>query len=311
MDYEKILGDLINQESTATFWSGKSVAEPDIFRLEKQNFRWYYKTNPIKFYTSITTWLKKVMPTPYFLEKWFKENELAFLDERLFYSSNYGTFAHIMAALLLRNGSIDLGKLGNAVDVYWAINDIQEAKFVEELATREQWTDRIKNELLCIVAFIQERNFEVIALEWMGSYDGSDSIPFSWCCTLDFVGELDFNGGRKRAIVDLKTGSLSKDQVYQLIGNKLAWEQSNPDLKIDLLMNLKPKDFSNKGKYTLKNRKVSEDDFMNFKSYAQIASRTVKVNPSNIAATDGMLSRDSDLSSFSMSPEAYVKEKHS
>jgi len=311
MNYEKILGDLLEQESTDTFWTGESVNEPEIYRLEKQNFRWYYKTNPIQFYTSITTWLKKVQPTPYFLQKWFKENELEYLNERLHYSSKYGTFAHIMTMLLLRNGSIDLGNIDKAVDIFWSINEMTEAKTQDELATPDQWESQIKNDLLCVVDFVQERNFEVIALEWIGSFDGSDSVPMKWCNAIDLVGEIDWNGGRKRAIIDLKTGSLNSDQVYQLIGNKLTWDQHNPDLPVDLLMNLKPKDFSNKTKFKLKNRKVTEETLMDFKDYARIANRNVNVSPSNINSMEGMLSRDSDLSSFSLSPEQYVKQKHS
>lgn len=311
IDYEKILGELLDQEETGTFWTGKGVMEPEIYRLEKQNQRWYYQTNPIRFYTSITTWLKKVMPSPDYLQNWFKENDIGFLDEKLHYSSNYGTFAHIMMALLLRNGSIDLSGMKTAVDVYWAVNEMEEATFLDELATKEQWVRRIKNDLLCIVAFIQERNVEVIALEWMGSFDGSDEVPFRWAGQLDIACELDWNGGRKTAIVDLKTGSLYSDQVFQLIGNKLQWEQHNPDITIDLLMNLQPKDFTNKSKFKLKNRKVSSDIWEDFKAYAQIASRNVNTNPKPITDLDQELTRDSDLDSFEMSAEQYIKNKHS
>lgn len=312
MNYEEILSDLLEEESTKTFWSGEGVISPDIYRLEKQNFRWYYRPHePVVWYQSITTWLKQVMPTAYFLEKWYRENELEWLNERLHYSSHFGTFEHIMMALLLNHGSIDLKKIDIAVDVYWKINEIEPSKLVEELGTKEQWISRIKNDLLCIVAFIQERNFEAIAIEWIGCYDGSEQIPFSWAGAIDLIGELDFNGGRKKAIIDLKTGSLYDDQVYQLIGNKLTWDQFNPDHKIDLLMNLSPKDFSNKKKYDLKNRKVDKDTFENFKDYAKIASRTVNRTPSWIPVYDQELKRDSDLQSFMISPENYVLSKHS
>lgn len=311
MDYEKVLGDLLEQESTGTFWSGKGVAEPEIFRLEKQSFRWYYQTNPIQFYTSITTWLKQVMPTAYFLNKWYKENDIEYLNERMHYSSNYGTLAHIMMVLLLKHGSIDLSGIDTAVEVYWQANEMEEANLLDELATKEQWISRIKNDLLCIVAFIQERNFEAIAIEWMGDYKGSEKIPMKWAGQVDLVGEIDWNGGRKTAIIDLKTGNLYNDQVYQLIGNKLQWDQYNPDINIDLLMNLQPKDFSNKSKFKLKNRKVDSDTFETFKDYARIASRTVNQQPSNIVDFDKELSRDSDLSGFQMTPEQYIKSKHS
>lgn len=310
MDYEKILADILEQESTGTFWANKAVAEPDIYRLEKQSQRWYYSLKPVTFYESITTWLKKVMPIPYHLENWFKQNDIGYLDEKLHYSSNYGTFAHIMMALLLRNGSIDLKGMDTAVDVYWAINEMEEATFLDELATREQWIERIKNDLLCIVAFIQERNFEAIAIEWIGSYDGSEKVPFSWAGQVDLVGELDWNGGRKTAIIDLKTGSLYNEQVYQLMGNKYQWSQHNSDIPVHLLMNLQPGKFSNKSKYKLKNRKVTDKEISDFQSYAQIASRNVNTNPRPITDVDKVLSRDSDLSSFSMSAEEYVEQKH-
>lgn len=311
MNYKKILGDLLEQESTGTFWVGKGVTEPDIYRLEKQNQRWYYRTNPIEFYTSITTWIKRVMPSPYHLENWFKQNDIAYLDEKLYYSSNYGTFAHIMAGLLIRHGSIDLSGMDTAVELYWAINEMEEAKLLDELSTKKQWINRIKNDLLCVVAFLQERNVEAVAIEWMGAYDGSEKIPFKWAGQIDFVVELDFNKGRKKAIVDFKTGNLYNEQVFQLIGNKLQWQQYNPDYPIDLLMNLQPKDFTNKKKYNLKNRKVDEETFATFCDYARIASRTVNTQPKPITDFDQKLSRDSDLSSFEMTAEQYVKSKHS
>lgn len=310
MNYEQILHDILDQEATTTFWSGEAVVQPDVWRLEKQNFRWYYNDpeHPV-FYTSITTWLKQVMPTAYFLEKWYRENDLAYLNEKLHYSSHYGTFAHTMMALLLKHGTIDLKNIHIAVEVYWHMNDIKPAEFLDELSTQEQWVRRIKNDLLCIVAFIQEKNFECIAIEWVGIHDASGKVPFSWANAIDLVGTIDFNGGRKTAIIDLKTGNLYDDQVYQLIGNKLTWDQSN-DIKIDLLMNLAPKDFSNKKKYDLKNRKVDTDTFENFKDYAKIASRTLKQKPSWIPDYDQELGRESDLTSFMVSPEQYVKSKH-
>src|SRR5690625_3931166 len=250
INYEQILSDILQEESTTTFWSGDTVTEPDIYRLEHQNQRWYYRLGePIQFYTSITTFLKQVMPTAYFLEKWFKENDIEFLNERLKYSSNFGTLEHIMMGLFAKMGSIDLSGIDKAVDIYWAINELEPAQYLDELATKEQWTAKLKNDLLCIAAFFQEKNVEVIALEWMGGFDGSDEIPFSWCGQIDMVCNLDFGKGRKTAIVDLKTGSLHDDQVFQLIGNKLQWDQSNPDISIDLLMNLSPGKFYNKKKY--------------------------------------------------------------
>jgi hypothetical protein len=250
------------------------------------------------------------MPDDYFLTKWFKENDITYLDEKLHYSSHYGTFAHIMMALLLRHGKIDMKSLDTAVDVYWSINELEEASILEELATKEQWTDRIRNDLLCIVAFIQEREFEAIAIEWMGQYDGSDKVPMQWAGTIDLVGYIQWRGKKKRVIIDLKTGSLYNSQVFQLIGNKLQWEQHNPDLPIDMLFNLQPKDFTNKSKFKLKNRKVSEDEFATFCDYARIANRTIKANPKPITDYDQELTRETDLDSFSMSAEEYVIKKH-
>lgn len=310
MNWENLLLPFLDQEKTDTFWSGEAVAEPDLYRLEKQAFRWYYRAEPLTFYTSITTWLRKVMPTAYHLKKWYKENDLDYLEERFSYAGHYGTFAHIMMCLFLRHGSIDLKEIGTAASIYWEINGLEDAKTLDELATRDQWTQQIKNDLICIAAFIQEREFEARAIEWLGCFDGSDKVPMRFACAIDLVGEITFNGTRKTAIIDLKTGSLYSDQVYQLMGNKLAWDQANPDTEIDLLMNLKPGDASNKSKYTLKNRKVSDSTLQNFMDYASIASRTVKTEPPNMTNYDQELSRDSDLSQFIISPENYINQKY-
>lgn len=310
MNYEKLLLPLLEQEQTDTFWSGESINAPEIWRLEKSNFRWYYRTEPIRFYTSITTWLDQVTPTAYHLKKWYKENDLGYLEERFQYAGHYGTFAHIMSSILLRHGSIDLKNIDAAVGIYWESNGIEEARFLDKLATMEQWTRKIKNDLICVIAFIQEREFEAKAIEWIGCYDGSEQIPISFASAIDLIGEITFNGTRKTAIIDLKTGSLYADQVYQLIGNKICWNQANPDIEIDLLMNLQPGKASNKSKYTLKNRKVDEGTLANFCDYAKIAARTVRQEPGNITNYDQELSRDSDLSQFVMTAEQYIQTKY-
>ena len=299
---------MIEQESTSTFWSGEGVVCPEVFRLEKKE-RWYYRLPEVKFYTSATTWQSKVMPTPYFLVNWYKENTAQYVNEKLHMSSNFGTLEHILMSLLLREGSIDIGALNTAVDVYWQLNNIKEAKLIDELATQKQWVERLQNDLLCIVRFIRERNFKAHAIEWIGCYDGGELSPMKFAGAVDLVGEIDFNKGRKTVIIDLKTGNIPETAPYQLISYMLMWNQWNPEKMIDNVFNLSPKTCTSKSAYDLKHWKF-EDYTDNYFNYSQVASRVVKQEPSSIAKFEGMLSRESNIDDFILSAENYVKKKH-
>ena len=307
MNYSELFGQIWNTESTATFWSSDNINVPEIYRLEKKE-RWYYKLDPVTFYPSATSWMKQVMPTPFFLMQWYRDNTAEYVDERMHISSHFGTLEHVLMSLLLREGSIDLNEIDKAVQAYWDVHGITEPKLQSELRTVEEWTERLQSDLVCIVSFIQEKNFTAHAIEWIGNYEGSKQIPFKFAGAVDLIGEIDFNGKRKNCIVDLKTGAIPETSPYQLMSYQLMWNQSNPDVKIDLLMNLKPGNATSKSKYTLKNWKV--DDYKdNFLDYIRIAGRKVKTEPSNIMVY-GELSRDSDLSELSVDPAEYVRRKH-
>lgn len=211
--------------------------------------------------------------------------------------------------LLLREGQIDLSKLDEAVDAYWSIHDIQEPKLQEKLRTKQEWVDQLQNDLLCILYFVQEKNFVADAIEFIGCWDADKNVPISFAGAIDLVGTLTFNGKRKRAIVDLKTGGLYDDQGFQLMANKLCWDQANPDHPVEMLFNLSPGKATSQKKYELKNRKIDDykDDFMD---YAKIAGRNCRANPKPFFVP-GIVSRESDLSELVVSPDDYVKNKHS
>lgn len=306
MNYNDFLPEIIGQESTGTFWSGKGILSPDVFRLENQYNRFYYTLDPIEIGTSITTWLHRVTPTPYFLLKWYRENGVDYVDEKMHLSSHYGTCCHIAMSILLREGEIDLSKMDILVDTYWHIEGIEEGKYIEELRTKKQWVDRLQNDMICLLSFIQERNFVAHAIEWIGFHKSTKDIPVDYGCAIDLIGEMDWRGGRRNVIVDWKTGSLYEDQGYQLLGNLAAWKQHN-DMDIDYLFNLSPKDATNKKKYDLKERKI--DDYKDkFYLYAKLASME-NFNPKPIPDY-GVVNRESNLDDLVLSPKQYIKQKH-
>ena len=160
MNYATIFESLWNTESTETFWSSEAINAPGVYRLEKKE-RWYYRVidDEIRFYPSATSWMKQVMPTPFFLMQWYRDNSAEYVDERMHISSHFGTLEHVLMSLLLREGSIDLENIDQAVKAYWDIHEITEPKFQDKLRTVDEWVDQLRNDLVCIVAFIQEKNF--------------------------------------------------------------------------------------------------------------------------------------------------------
>ncbi len=306
MNYEKILYGIFGEESTSTFWSGRAIHEPKVYRLENQWNRFYYTLDPVIIGTSVTTWLDRVKPTPYFLLKWYRENGPKYVDEKMHLSSNYGTCCHIAMSLLLRDGEIDLSKMDQMVDTYWRINEIEEGKYIEDLRTKKQWVSRLQNDMICLLAFIQERNVVAHAIEYIGFHRATANVPVTYGCAIDLIVELDWRGKRQNAIIDWKTGGLYDDQGYQLLGNLMAFQQDN-DLPIDLMFNLSPKKAANKTKYALKERKI-EDFTETFHLYAQLAGKE-NFNPKPIPHY-GVVGRNSNLDELVVDPVQYIKKKH-
>lgn len=306
MDYSKLYKDIFTpNEVTGTFWHDKHCNSPQVYRLENQSQRFYYTLDPIRIGTSITTWLKRVMPSPFFLEKWYRENTPEYLEAKLKYSSHYGTFQHVNTALLLTNGSVDLDKLKEGAEIYFDVNGLE--PYDIELGTPEEWAERAVNDTLCVLSFIQEKEFKAIAVEWIGFHEATKQIPINFGCAIDLVGTMKYRNKDIYVIIDLKTGGLYDEQGYQMLGNQACWNQHNPDIKIERLYNLSPKQATSVKKYDLKERKI-EDYKDKFLLYAQLASYE-NFTPKNFPIS-GVVTRDTDINNLFLSPTEYIRRKH-
>lgn len=312
MDYKKIYSDFFesqNQESLETYWLSdtfKIIPKP-VYRLESQANRFYYTIDSggVEIGCSATQFIGRVLH-PNFLMQWYKENTEEFINKRMLYSSNYGTASHIIMGLFIKFGKIEISSIPDFVNLYWDNNNLEECT-EQELGTKKEWIQRLENDLICVLSFMQEKEFKPLAVEYMAFYSADEKIPFNFGCAIDLVGTLKFRNKEVMVIVDYKTGGIYDSHIYQLIANKLAWEQNNPDFPIEMAFNLSPKNSTSKKKYELKNQDI--DSYMERFNCLVGLAKYENFNPKPIKSLSE-LSIDSSIDKIYLEPEEYIKLKH-
>lgn len=276
-------------------------------RTEDTNNRHYYKYGEAdRFYKSVTTWQREVLPTDPGLLRWMKNMTAEEQAQVLLESSHKGTFLHERSKEYAdQQRSFAIQHLPDYVDEYLAREPELNRTDVRG------WADRASNWLYSLNAFFTERNVEPLIYhnevlesdelmtEIALAYDGSELMigdndktisglldsyalypAFPFAGAIDLVCELDFNGSRQTAIVDYKSGSIWGSHPYQLEAYKLLVE-SNFDIEIDLIFNWSDKDWNKQKQptYTLTNQtgKVSPQEMAGL--YI-VANERSKPNPS-------------------------------
>lgn len=260
-----------------------------IYRADDYGDRYYYKINngSIEWFISNTTWQKKVIPPSPFLMKWYKDNSAEDIDQILDDSSEYGTFMHMVFDWFLR------GEQWNSDDSQWKKSFIQAHCSLEDIRCDNQrineWSYKIEKALRSLLVFLRERKVRPVASELML---GDTVNGFSYAGALDLVCEMDWNGSRVLALVDYKSGGIWDNYLYQLLGYQLLWNQHYPNRKVTHIFNFRPKDWTSKPTYELKNWTGEGRD--DFKHYLELAKSRCNDSPKDDIEFKGSIDFDAD-----------------
>lgn len=220
----------------------EEASEP-LFRIDGGGHRYYYHliSNKPQFYISVTSLIDATLPKGFGFNQWLKNGTAQETDYRRDSRAAYGTLMHIEIGYYIIDGTYDL----NAVDEL--VEDYARQQGYPELATG--WKKELAKDIMAFAAFVDERNVEPLVVE-IGL--ASPQMGIAGC--IDLVCELDFNGERKRAIVDMKSGGIWPSHDVQLEAYRRLWGEQYPNKPIDMLFNWTSKDWRKKPSYTLKNQ---------------------------------------------------------
>lgn len=182
---------------------------------------------------SVTT-IKNMCYKGYDLTKWKLDNFSSYNDYQNFmnFTSDQGTLIHILVATLARDGKIDYTDVSLIIDSFILENNLS----LNNWFNRRDLTTKCYKALLGFAQWVIEKNVTFLAIEWClvseKGYGGA----------LDFYTELDYNGSRKRAIVDFKSGKPTDEHALQQWAYKEMLEEHN--YPVDMIFTLHDKDFN-------------------------------------------------------------------
>lgn len=291
------------EEVKALYFSETALVEPKdtLYRIDGHGRRYYYKLHKKKptFYISATDMIGSTLPKGYGFHEWLKNESRQDSQYKRDSRAAYGTLDHIECARYAIENKYDLDEIGSIVSSYAFM------KGYGELI--EEWRFELAKAVLSFAAFIEERNVEFIGIEI-----GLASDKMGVAGTIDYVVELDWNGGRKRAIIDKKTGEFWESSIVQLEIYDRIWKENFPNYEIDLLFNYGSTDWRSSPTFRLKNqtdepaRKKADGCLHNWR----VDNEDNK--PKDIVTYTGVLERGGNMSdNYKVeSIEDFVKSKH-
>lgn len=253
-DVREVVPGLTSEEIKALFFDGNALREPNyrLFQLNSENHRYYYRYvgNEIRFYPSVTTLLKQVLPTSPALIDWMIANGKDGSVEKKDLAAAYGTFMHIQFEVLLINRRYDFDAVSLGLAEYLKQENLPEKVFNE-------WLSKVRRDVLAFAQFVKDWNVRPLAVE-IGlcsekGYAGCLDLP----CIMtdpktgdDFRGLVDFKSGRK--------GFWDEHEI-QLHLYRMMWNENYPDMPIERVFNFSPKDWRKAPSYNLKDQTKSKN----------------------------------------------------
>lgn len=274
---ETLIPDYFNPDALKT--------EPrPIYRLDIADDRTYYTLaengQPV-FYQSVTSVIKRALPTSPFLIKWMmqkgEEGAAAYRDER----AAFGTFMHSLFAKILIDRQLDLNSIHEKLNNYLELNRYP--------ANWIKWEFEMKSACMAFAKWVIDYEVKPIAIELALASDkigiaGMIDLPCELTVTeeadipetvekreVGFFGETykrdgkDYKAGdpkqssrivtetvmkrkkvkvRRKAIVDFKSGNnFYEEHEIQLIAYREIWNENFPEDQLHYLFNWSPKDW--------------------------------------------------------------------
>lgn len=220
-------------------------------RLNIRGYRHYYqldaKKKSVVIVPSVTTIIDKTLPMPDHVVKWYCDLGYHEAKREMNRRAHYGTALHILVSKLLTEKTIDLEQVGEHAAAYIAEHSLP-------FDTR-WWEYEMKKDLLSIANWAAEKDVTPIAIEVP-----MVSAEMGYAGTADIICELTFNRKRVIALVDLKSGrnGFTTKHEAQLAAYRQLWNFLVPEVPVEMIFNLAPKDWRKDPTYTFTNQGESE-----------------------------------------------------
>lgn len=237
------------EQMHALFFNADALREPPykVYQLNSDGYRYYYRFDesgtPV-FYPSVTTLLKRVMPTPPALLEWMIANGKDGSVEKRDLAAAYGTFMHIQFEDLIINRKYDFDAAPGILLNYMQRENLQEKVFNE-------WVVKIRKDVLAFAQFVRDYNVVPLAIE-IGLVH--PEMHYAGCIDLPCIMTNPKTGEQFTAIVDFKSGrkGFFEEHELQLHLYMDMWNVNFPDVPVSRVFNFSPKDWRTKPTYNLK-----------------------------------------------------------
>lgn len=247
----EVMPGMTVEEMNALYFNADALREPAfrLYQLNSEGYRYYYRFDEAgepKFYPSVTTLLKQVMPTPPALMDWMIANGKDGSTEKRDLAAAYGTFMHGQFESLIINRRYDFDAVPAALLSYMERENLPEKAFAE-------WLPKIRKDVLAFAQFVKDYNVKPLAVEIAlyhpkYNYAGCLDLP---CEMTDpktgetFIAIVDFKSGRK---------GFFEEHELQLHLYKDMWNVHYPDKPVSRVFNFSPKDWRKAPTYNLKDQ---------------------------------------------------------
>lgn len=247
---------MTTEEIKALFFDSDALREPcyRIHQLNADGYRYYYteqEDGKITLFPSVTTLLKKVMPTSPQLIEWIAKNGMEGATEKRDLAAAYGTFMHIQFEKLIISRKYDFEAVPGLLLAYMEQENLPEKFFGDSIV-------KIKKDVLAFAQFVRDYNVKPLAVEIglvhpVHHYAGCIDLP---CVMTDPK-----TGKQFTAIVDFKSGrkGFFEEHELQLHLYRAMWNYNFPDSPVEKVFNFSPKDWRTKPTYNLKDQTESEN----------------------------------------------------
>ena len=246
---------LTSKEIKALFFDGNALREPSyrLFQLNSDNHRYYYRFvgDDVRFYPSVTTLIKQVLPTSPALIDWMIANGKDGSTEKRDLAAAYGTFMHGQFETLIINRRYDFDSVPAAMLAYMERENLPEKVFAE-------WLPKVRKDVLAFAQIIKDWNVKPLAVE-IGLYH--PKFHYAGCLDLPCVMTDPKTGKSFVAIVDFKSGrkGFYEEHELQLHLYREMWNVHYPEMPVARVFNFSPKDWRKAPTYNLKDQTDSEN----------------------------------------------------
>ncbi len=239
-------------EQVNTEWYDDNAIRLPNYKVGRVTFaqgRSYFRINedgtlamPFRLYTSLTTTISQSLPDSPFLLDWKLSLGKAESERYTRMKADYGTLMHEQIGVFIKcGGSWDLESAEEVVKQYTAKHSLSYPEI-------SNWPRDLQKDMMAFGVFYDERRVKPLGLEYVLLSKTGFGTP------IDLVCELDTDKGRKRAVINFKSGrkGFYESHEIQMEFERQLWNENFPDMECEIACNWAPNDWRTKPSYRLK-----------------------------------------------------------